>query len=110
MKYYAVPVAFLALVASVSVASAGQVCVQNGDDQELLFAAEVRDGDRVLSTLAPGELLCAKGPQKEGGVVSVFESFEEAEGCSRLVTAPGGTRILKRYVSFDRCAWDDNTD
>lgn len=101
-------VAILALGTSAVIASAGDVCVRNADDRVLLFAAEVRDGDRILSPLPPGGLLCAEGPERAGGVVSVFENIEEAEGCSRLVSPPGGTRILERYVSFDRCAWDDN--
>ena len=91
------------------VANAGQVCVQNADDEVFLFAAEVRQGERIVSLLKPGERLCALAPQETGGVVSVFASAELAEGCSRLVAAPGGLRILRRYVSFDRCAWDDNT-
>lgn len=89
---------------------AGEVCVRNADKEVLLFVAEVRGGERAVGHLATGELLCATSPDEVGGVVSVFESGEELEGCSRLVPSPGGTRILHRYVSFDRCAWDDNSD
>ena len=90
--------------------AAGEVCVKNADSETLLFVAEVRGGERAVGQLTTGEVLCATGPGQAGGVVSVFESSEELEGCSRLVPAPGEIRILNRYVSFDRCAWDDNSD
>ena len=89
---------------------AGDICVKNADRYTLLFAAEARGGERVVEHLETGEVLCAAGPDQVGGVVSVFEDSEDLEGCSRLVSAPGGTRTLHRYVSFDRCAWDDNSD
>lgn len=91
-------------------ALAAEVCVRNADSETLLFVAEARGGERAIGQLTTGEVLCATGPGQAGGVVSVFESSEELEGCSRLVSAPGGTRVLHRYVSFDRCAWDDNTN
>ena len=90
--------------------AAGEVCVTNGDTRDFLFVAETRGGDREIARIAPDEKLCADGPATQGGVVSVFENVNEAEGCSRLVASPGGMRVLKRYVSFDRCAWDDNTN
>ena len=110
MKMFLAGLAVPILLASQTPAEAGEVCVKNADRHTFLFVAEAREGDRIVARLAPGELLCAKGVGRQVGVVSVFESAEQAEGCSRLVAAPGGTRILHRYVSFDRCAWDDNTN
>jgi len=109
MRFLFFPAATALLAVSISTVMASQVCVQNTDRKDFLFVAEVRDGDRVISTLSPGETLCAEGPGQKGGVVSVFENRNEVEGCSRLVAAPGGKRVLQRYASFDRCAWDDNT-
>ena len=103
------PVALGLLLLFAVPAWAGEVCVRNLDRETLLFVAEARGGDRTVGQLATGEVLCATGQDDVGGVVSVFESSKELEGCSRLVPAPGGTRTLRRYVSFDRCAWDDNT-
>lgn len=98
------------LVASATQGAAGETCVRNEDRETFLFIAEARGGERVVGQLSTGEVLCASSAKEQGGVVSVFESADEQEGCSRLVAASGGTRILYRYVSFDRCAWDDNTD
>lgn len=78
------------------------VCVRNGSEAPYLFAAETLDGPRVVRSLAPGERLCARGDRR--GVVSVYESADALEGCSRLVPA-GGADELRRYVDFDRCAW-----
>ncbi|WP_375255754.1 hypothetical protein [Yoonia sp.] len=87
-----------------------EVCVRNADAETFHFVVEARGGDRYGADLAAGEVLCVANPAGKSGVVSVFESRTEVEGCSRLVGAPGGTRVLHRYASFDRCAWDDNTD
>jgi hypothetical protein len=86
-----------------------EVCVVNGSDERFLFAVVPREGDRRTAPLAPGESLCSAAPHGKGGFVSVFENAQSDEGCSRLVEPPGGTRTLRRYASFDRCAWDDNT-
>ena len=88
---------------------AGEVCVRNEDHETFLFVAEARGGERVVGHLSTGEVLCATSTEERGGVVSVFESLDELEGCSRLVRTSSGTRVLHRYVSFDRCGWDDNT-
>lgn len=98
----------IALASTALSSVAGEVCVQNGDDKELLFVSEARSGDRAVDRLAPGGKLCVADPNPAGGVVSVFESATEEEGCSRLVEPREGPRILLRYSSFDRCAWDDN--
>ena len=90
-------------------AFAADVCVTNADSGTYLFAVEAKDGDRTVETLTRGQSLCVPNPALAGGIVSVFESVDAEEGCSRLVARPGGTRTLLRYVSFDRCAWDDNT-
>lgn len=88
---------------------AGEICVRNEDRETLLFVAEARGGERVVEHLSNRETLCATSTEDRGGVVSVFESFEDLEGCSRLVPKSSGTRVLLRYVSFDRCEWDDNS-
>ena len=85
--------------------TAAVVCVQNGTGAPQFFAAETNDGTRVARTLPPAETLCSPGTG--GGVVSVFESAEAVEGCSRLV-ADGRTETLLQYASFDRCRWSSH--
>ncbi|WP_412507000.1 hypothetical protein [Roseovarius sp. SYSU LYC5161] len=89
-------------------AAMDQVCVGNGTDERFLFAAQAPGGVRVLHLLAPGEVLCSDGTEAGRGVVSVYETADALEGCSRLV-APGRTEALLRYVDFDRCAWTSNS-
>lgn len=104
----ALTAALLLVPATRSVAD--EVCVRNEDRETLLFVAEARGGNRMVAQLSTGEVLCATSTKERGGVVSVFESLDELEGCSRIVSTLGGTRVLHRYVSFDRCEWDDNKD
>lgn len=92
-----------------------RICVVNGTEESHYFLAEARGlssnmNSRVLGTLAPGETLCTEalvGAEAARGVVSVFESPDELEGCSRLVhvSAP---ETLKLYADFDRCAWSSH--
>ncbi|MBV2360768.1 hypothetical protein KUH32_13360 [Thalassococcus sp. CAU 1522] len=85
--------------------AAAQVCVRNDSGAEHLFAAEIKGGARIVRWLASGEELCARGGGD--GVVSVFESADALEGCSRLVPS-GRTEALLHYADFDRCAWSSN--
>jgi hypothetical protein len=73
----------------------------------MFFAAEAREGPRVTATLAGGETLCSGPGNGAGGVVSVFETAEHFEGCSRLVSE-GETEALLRYAEFDRCEWSSH--
>ena len=85
------------------------VCVRNASAHRHVFVAEAPEGDRQVAELAPGERLCAKAAtSKKRGVVSVFESFESFEGCSRLVPV-GRTEEMLEYVDFDRCFWSSNS-
>ncbi|MFV2052799.1 hypothetical protein [Aliiroseovarius sp. YM-037] len=99
--------AFIATLVLPASAFAEGVCVTNGSEHDYLFAAEATGADRITAPLAPGEILCADG--EDGGVVSVFESADVLEGCSRLV-APGEADTLFAYAEFDRCAWASNTN
>jgi len=88
---------------------AAAVCTRNTSQERHFFVAETTGQARVTGWLAPGEQLCA--PAKTAGahgVVSVFETAEGFEGCSRLVRA-GQTEDLIRYVDFDRCEWGSNS-
>ncbi len=84
------------------------ICVENGSDQTFLFAAEARDGARKVAELTPGTSLCVASQSDGSGVVSVFESMDVVEGCSRLVTS-GQQEVLVRYADFDRCAWGSHS-
>lgn len=83
------------------------ICVTNADDSRLLFAAEADGGERTVLWLDHGGRLCAPG--NGAGRVSVYESEDSIEGCTRLVP-PGGSDILLRYASFDRCLWQSHLD
>ncbi|MDJ0630285.1 MAG: hypothetical protein QNJ44_18670 [Rhodobacter sp.] len=85
------------------------VCVENGTGEAFLFAAEARGGLREVAMLDPGGRLCSARAGGAGGVVSVFESAEHEEGCSRLV-AEGETETLLEYVDFDRCRWSSHDE
>ena len=95
--------------ADAAVTRSDMVCVRNTSSHAHVFVAEAPDGAREVSELAPGERLCARGGTKgETGVVSVFESHDAFEGCSRLVPV-GQTEDMIRYVDFDRCFWSSNS-
>lgn len=81
----------------------GQLCVTNAAKLEHLFAVETADGTRVVEMLAPNGKLCAQGDA--GGKVSVFESADGFEGCTRIVAA-NRSEIMYEYAEFDRCAWN----
>ncbi len=84
------------------------ICVINGSNERYYFAVEERGGARELAALAPGETLCTATSDGASGVVSVFETVQELEGCSRLVTG-GETEAMISYAKFDRCAWSSNS-
>ena len=94
--------AILAFVLLPAPALAGP-CVGNATDAAYFFAAEADGGARVTATLAPGETLCAPGPEDAAGVVSAFPDAGHFEGCSRLA-GPEGDRLIA-YADFDRCRW-----
>jgi len=91
-------------------AAADAVCIVNGSEEPLILVAEARGGgERKVATVKPGGRLCAKGATKEGGgVVSVFETRNQFEGCSRLVS-PGQTEVLEKFADADRCRWASNS-
>ncbi|MFW8634657.1 hypothetical protein [Cribrihabitans pelagius] len=95
----------VAFAPQVSAAAETSVCVENGSEESHFFVAEAADGSREAAILAPGEQLCAAGGARGArGVVSVFESAQHLEGCSRL-TPMGQRERLVRYADFDRCEW-----
>lgn len=98
----------LVCVSAPAIAAPG-VCVSNGTDEAHLFVAEARGGPRQVAWLDPGGELCSPGTQGTGGTVSVFESADHLEGCSRLVPE-GATETLIRYADFDRCRWSSHDE
>ncbi|WP_232796391.1 c-type cytochrome [Roseovarius salinarum] len=88
--------------------AAGRLCVRNLSARAHLFAVEADGADRRVKTLESGGVLCIDAPQAETGVVSVYESEDAFEGCSRI-TPVGTTEDMLEYVDFDRCFWRSNT-
>ncbi len=89
--------------------AADRVCVRNASAERHFFAVEAEGAGRQHGYLDPGARICADGvPPGQTGMVSVFESPDALEGCSRLVPA-GQTEDMIRYVDFDRCFWSSNT-
>ena len=84
------------------------ICVTNGSNARRFFAVEERGGARELAELAPSETLCTTALDGASGVVSVFETAQELEGCSRLVIG-GEVETLISYANFDRCAWSSHS-
>lgn len=90
------------------IADARTVCVVNASQESYFFAVENADGDRKTATLAFNESLCSKtGTVLAKGTVSVFESENALEGCSRRVSR-GTSELMLRYSEFDRCLWSSN--
>lgn len=86
--------------------SAADPCVTNGADETLHFTVEsALTGQRRAADLAPGEVLCLQGTG--GGTVAAFDDVNSIEGCSRLVPAGLGDRLLE-FARFDRCRWRSN--
>ena len=79
-------------------------CVINASETSHVFITETREGERMLAELAVGEQLCSTATKAEDGIVSVFESADALEGCSRIIPT-GSAEELIEYAEFDRCAW-----
>lgn len=103
----AILAATLAALTFPAAPAVADICVTNAGDTRMFFAAETNGGARLTRWLAPGEKLCAPGDG--AGRVSVFESAEHIEGCTRLV-GPGGSDRLLRYGAFDRCLWQSHAN
>ena len=102
----------IAYLSSFQMAMAGPgngFCVTNQSDLTHVFAADAGGDNRVVTQLAPGETLCtAESGTPQNGFVSVFETPEHTEGCSRLITA-GETEGMVKYADFDRCEWSSHS-
>ena len=100
---------FLGVPALPALAQTPGACVTNGAGESYFFVAEATGGIRETATLAPGATLCSASAAAEGGVVSVFETAEHLEGCSRLV-ANAEPETLLGYADFDRCRWSSHAN
>jgi len=102
-------IAYLASFETVAMAPENGFCVQNTTDETWYFVVDAGENTRQAAELAAGETLCtAAFDTPQDGVVSVFESADAQEGCSRLVDA-GSTEGLVRYADFDRCEWTSHS-
>jgi len=102
-------IAYLATFAPATLGDSA-VCTTNLSDNRYFFAAEATGSSRVTGWLEPNEQLCATASVDGAhGVVSVFETEHELEGCSRIVRAGEGEDLLK-YADFDRCKWTGHED
>jgi len=102
----------IAYLASFDTASvSGEICVTNQSDETYFFAVDnggASPDSRVTSELAPGEALCNSAGAPTGSFVSVFESSQALEGCSRLLNA-GNSEGLVHFAEFDQCEWASHT-
>ena len=78
-------------------------CVENRDDERLLFIVESASGKREQSYIKPAETGCF--PRQAVATVWVFESPDALEGCSVLVPETTTGLALQSYASFDNCDW-----
>jgi hypothetical protein len=78
-------------------------CVENRDDERLLFIVESPSGERMRQYLNPAETGCF--PRQAAATVWVFESLDALEGCSVLVPGTAKSLALQSYASFDNCDW-----
>ena len=79
-------------------------CIENASEKAHFFAVETREGKRRFSALEPGAQLCSDPTKAGDGIVSVYESDDGFEGCSRII--PTGTvETMREYAEFDRCRW-----
>ena len=101
-------IAYLSSFTMAMAAPTNGFCVTNESDLTHIFAVDTggaSQSSRTTMELAPGETLCtAEYDTPKSGFVSVFESAEHTEGCSRLI-ANGVTEGMVRYSDFDRCEW-----
>ena len=82
-------------------------CIANASDVPHFFITETREGVRQIEKVEPGGKLCADKTAAADGIVSVFESLDSLEGCSRII-ARGVTEELIEYAEFDRCEWSSH--
>lgn len=84
------------------------ICVQNAGQETHFFAVDAGGDNRKTGILTSGETLCTGALEMAvKGQVSVFETAEHLEGCTRLV-ASGTIEELRKYADFDRCLWSSN--
>ena len=86
--------------------AAAESCVINGSDHSYFFAVTQKNAPRLTKELPPNDRLC--GAKPTGATVSVYETADVLEGCSRLVN-PGQSDTLITYAEFDRCRWASHT-
>lgn len=82
-------------------------CIANASRVSHFFITETREGVRQVEEVEPGDTLCANQTSASDGIVSVFESLDSLEGCSRII-ARGVTEDLIEYAEFDRCEWSSH--
>jgi hypothetical protein len=78
-------------------------CIENRDDERLLFIVQSASGKRGERYLKPGETGCHA--RQAVATVWVFESPDALEGCSVLVPDTATGLRLQSYASFDNCDW-----
>lgn len=102
-------IAYLSSFQMAAMAPTNGFCVTNQSELAHVFAVDAGDAGRSVQELAPGETLCtAESGAPQNGFVSVFESIEHDEGCSRLIAA-GMTEGMIKYADFDRCEWSSHS-
>ncbi len=82
---------------------AATFCVENREDERLLFVVESPSGERLLHYLTAAESGCH--PRQAVAIVWVFEGPDALEGCSVLVPETATGLALRSYASFDNCDW-----
>jgi len=98
-------IAFLATFESVAAPIPGTgFCIVNASERSYLFATETREGERQVSSLAPGARLCAQETTAENGVVTVYDGVKDYEGCNRIVPV-GSAEAMLEYAESGRCGW-----
>jgi len=102
----------IAYLSSITVAMAAPTngfCVTNQSKLTHIFAVDAGNDGRKVQELTPGQSLCTtESAAPQNGFVSVFETIEKDEGCSRLMTA-GNTEGMIEYSDFDRCEWSSHS-
>ncbi len=102
-------VAYLSSLTVAMAAPTNGFCVTNQSELTHVFAVDAGDDGRKVQELSPGQSLCTtESDAPQNGFVSVFETIEKDEGCSRLITA-GNTEGMIKYADFDRCEWSSHS-
>jgi len=87
---------------------ANAICVKNAGDSAYFFAVDAGNKGRKTGMLSAGETLCTGSLEMAiKGKVSVYETEEHLEGCTRIV-ASGTVEEMRKYADFDRCLWSSN--